>query len=97
MTRPGGSRHLRGATSGGRLGGGIVGRRRLGPFRVRYARLLGHELSNPFAVRRLEAKELREVPRRREGERTSGGFAGDEAEFLQALRVLVDLRPDHVE
>src|SRR2546425_198315 len=71
--------------------------RRLPPFRVGHARLLGHEPSNPFAVRRLESEELGEVPRRPEGERTSGGFAGDQPEFLQAFRVLVHLRADHVE
>src|SRR5207245_2204978 len=92
-----GLRRLPGRRRYGGLRGGLVRRRRLGPFRVRNARLLGHDLSDPFAVRRFEPEELREVPRRRERERPPRRFPGDEAELLQAFRMLVHLRPDHVE
>src|SRR5439155_18613845 len=61
---------LRGRCRERRLGRGIVPWRRLAPFRVGHARLLSHEPSNAFAVRRLESEEFGEVPRGREGEGT---------------------------
>src|SRR5205823_8906350 len=48
-------------------------------------------------VRRLQAKELGEVPGRGEGEGSAGWLAVHEAEVLERLRVLVHLGTDHVE
>src|SRR5207237_2460642 len=46
---------------------------------------------------RLEAEELREVASRRQGQGSSGRLPVDQAEVLEALRVLVDLGADYVE
>src|SRR6266852_161392 len=98
--RGGLGRSNRGCRLGRRPGPGIrglLGNRPLGPLLVRDPRLLRHEPSDPFAIRRLQAEEFGEVARRREGQGSAGWLAVDEAQLFEGLRVLVHLGADHVE
>src|SRR6266705_3096711 len=102
-----GARRGHGLRRGHRCGG----RERLGGGSGLVARRLGgaplllvgdpgvarHHPPDLLAVRRLEPEELREVAGRGEGEGPAGGLARDQPEAFERLRVLVHLRPDHVE